>query len=86
MNKFINTKKNQWLSKILPIVPTDFFCGQLNYETFKSTKQPKNHIQHLIHNDHIPPQVWLRMPRPPPAEMPESMRKRLEAEEAAKSK
>ncbi|CAG4959051.1 unnamed protein product [Colias eurytheme] len=30
--------------------------------------------------------VWLRMPRPPPAEMPESMRKRLEAEEAAKSK
>nr|O61703.1 RecName: Full=Phosphate carrier protein, mitochondrial; AltName: Full=Phosphate transport protein; Short=PTP; Flags: Precursor [Choristoneura fumiferana]AAC79426.1 phosphate transport protein [Choristoneura fumiferana] len=24
--------------------------------------------------------VWLRMPRPPPAEMPESMRKRLEAE------
>ncbi|CAH1642085.1 unnamed protein product [Spodoptera littoralis] len=30
--------------------------------------------------------VWLRMPRPPPAEMPESMRKRLEAEEAGKSK
>lgn len=30
--------------------------------------------------------VWLRMPRPPPAEMPESMRIRLEAEEAAKSK
>ncbi|CAH2226894.1 jg485 [Pararge aegeria aegeria] len=28
--------------------------------------------------------VYLRMPRPPPAEMPESMRKRLEAE-AAKS-
>ncbi|KOB67775.1 Phosphate transport protein [Operophtera brumata] len=31
-------------------------------------------------------QVWLRMPRPPPAEMPESMRKRLEAEAASKSK
>ena len=30
--------------------------------------------------------VWLRMPRPPPPTMPESMRKRLEAEEAAKSK
>ncbi|MCQ9140728.1 solute carrier family 25 protein, partial [Bacillus amyloliquefaciens] len=28
--------------------------------------------------------VSLRMPRPPPPEMPESMKKRLEAEEAAK--
>lgn len=25
-------------------------------------------------------QVWLRMPRPPPPEMPESMKKRLEQE------
>lgn len=58
---------------------------KISYEITPTYKLQLLYYAHMLNFDCFR-QVWLRMPRPPPAEMPESMRKRLEAEEAAKSK
>lgn len=72
---------------ILPIVPTerDIRVDKTSYMSQLFLTQ-KSYIFPQALTTYPCLQVYLRMPRPPPAEMPESMRKRLEAEEAAKSK
>lgn len=73
-------KKLQMIIKINQLFLPKSFVDNILYDktsTFFKSNSIKIHSKICL----FPSQVWLRMPRPPPAEMPESMRKRLEAEE-----